>query len=203
MTRSPSQCPPAAPSSPLGRAQTDGGALDPALAPGLGQSGQWGAGDAAGASGAQGLFHPQLGAQAAGALNVQGLVDLLVTDAHAPIIGVLEPQAGGDLPGTDPILQQVDDPLAQGRIGVQLADLGAGQPRLGRGLCRRGAVDPVRAGPTADLAGHGLPTPADPTGDEGGRIPLRQARGDHGPRQRPPGAGPDRRPRDTRASGPR
>ena len=65
---------------------------------GPGFSGQWGAGDAAGASGAQGLFHPQLGAQAAGALDVQGLVDLLVTDAHAPIIGVLEPQAGGDPP---------------------------------------------------------------------------------------------------------
>lgn len=91
---------------------------------GLGFSGQWGAGDAAGASGAQGLFHPQLGAQAAGALDVQGLVDLLVTDAHAPIIGVLEPQTGGDLPGTDPILQQVDDPLAQGRIGAGLRILG-------------------------------------------------------------------------------
>ena len=69
---------------------------------GPGFSGQWGAGDAADASGAQGLFHPQLGAQAAGALDVQGLVDLLVTDAHAPIIGVLEPQAGGDPPGTGP-----------------------------------------------------------------------------------------------------
>ena len=53
-----------------------------------------------------------------------GLVDLLVTDAHALIIGVLEPQAGGDLPGTDPILQQVDDPLAQGRVGAGLRILG-------------------------------------------------------------------------------
>ena len=51
-------------------------------------------------------------------------VDLLVTDAHAPIIGVLEPQTGGDLPGTDPILQQVDDPLAQGRVGAGLRILG-------------------------------------------------------------------------------
>ena len=148
----------------LGRAQTDGGALDPALAPGPGQSGQRGAGDAAGASGAQGLVHPQLGAQAAGALDVKGLVDLLVTDAHAPIIGVLEPQAGGDLPGTNPILQQVDAPLAQDRVGVQSADLGAGQPRPGRGLRRRGTVDPVRARPAADLAGHGLPAPAAPDG---------------------------------------
>ena len=105
-----------------------------------------------------------------------------MTDAHAPIIGVLEPQAGGDLPGDRPRSPgRVDDPLAQGRVGVQLADLGAGQPRLGRGLRRRGAVDPVRARPTADLEGHGLPAPADPAGDEGGRIPLRQARGDHGP----------------------
>ena len=46
------------------------------------------------------------------------------TGAHALIIGVLEPQAGGDLPGTDPILQQVDDPLAQGRVGAGLRILG-------------------------------------------------------------------------------
>ena len=31
---------------------------------------------------------------------------------------------GGDLPGTDPILQQVDDPLAQGRVGAGLRILG-------------------------------------------------------------------------------
>ena len=91
---------------------------------GLGSPASGERGCAAGASGAQGLLHPQLGAQAAGALDAQGLVDLLVTDAHALIIGVLEPQAGGDLPGTDPILQQVDDPLAQGRVGAGLRILG-------------------------------------------------------------------------------
>ena len=92
-------------------------------------------------------------------------VDLLVTDAHAPIIGVLEPQAGGDLPGTDPILQQVDDPLAQGRIGVQLADLGAGQPRPGRGLRRRGTVDPAPRRPRGGSRG----TRSAGTGRSGGR----------------------------------
>ena len=34
------------------------------------------------------------------------------------------------------------------------------------------------------------------------QVPLRQARGDHGPRQRPPGAGPDRRPRHPRVGSP-
>ena len=126
MIRSPSQCPGTALSSAWGGRRLMVAPWIQLLPLGSGFSGQWGAGDAAGASGAQGLFHPQLGAQAAGALDVQGLVDLLVTDAHALIIGVLEPQTGGDLPGTDPILQQVDDPLAQGRVGVQLADLGAG-----------------------------------------------------------------------------
>ena len=202
MIRSPSQCPGTALSSASGGRRLMVAPRIQLLPLGSGFSGQRGAGDAAGASGAQGLFHPQLGAQAAGALNVQGLVDLLVTDAHALIIGVLEPQAGGDLPGTDPILQQVDDPLAQGRVGVQLADLGAGQPRPGRGLRRRGAVDPVRARPTADLAGHGLPAPADPAGDEGGRIPLRQARGDHGPLTGPQAQAPTDAPRHPRVGSP-
>ena len=97
---------------------------------------------------------------------------------------------------------RVDDPLAQGRIGVQLADLGAGQPRPGRGLRRRPAVDPVRAGPAADLAGHGLPAPADPAGDEGGRIPLRQARGDHGPLTGPQAQAPTGAPRHPRVGSP-
>ena len=124
MIRSPSQCPGTALSSASGGRRLMVAPWIQLLPLGSGFSGQWGAGDAAGASGAQGLFHPQLGAQAAGALDVQGLVDLLVTDAHALIIGVLEPQAGGDLPGTDPILQQVDDPLAQGRVGAGLRTLG-------------------------------------------------------------------------------
>lgn len=52
-------------------------------------------------------------------------VDLLVTDAHAPIIGVLEPQTGGDPPGDRPRSPgRVDDPLAQGRIGAGLRILG-------------------------------------------------------------------------------
>lgn len=63
--------------------------------------------------------------RAAGALDVQGLVDLLVTDAHAPIIGVLEPQTGGDPPWDRPRSPgRVDDPLAQGRIGAGLRILG-------------------------------------------------------------------------------
>ena len=52
-------------------------------------------------------------------------VDLLVTDAHAPIIGVLEPQTGGDPPWDRPRSPgRVDDPLAQGRIGAGLRILG-------------------------------------------------------------------------------
>ena len=54
-----------------------------------------------------------------------GLVDLLVTDAHAPIIGVLEPQTGGDPPWDRPRSPgRVDDPLAPGRIGAGLRILG-------------------------------------------------------------------------------
>lgn len=135
MIRSASQCPGTAPSSPLGRAQTGG--WRPGirlLAPGLGQSGRRGAGDAAGASGAQGLFHPQLGAQAAGALDVQGLVDLLVTDAHAPIIGVLEPQAGGDLPGTGP------DPPGGSTTRSRRAGLASSLRILGRAKGARAAA---------------------------------------------------------------
>ena len=78
MTGSPSQCPGTAPSSASGGRRPVGGApVSGSLPLGSGFSGWRGAGDAAGASGAQGLFHPQLGAQAAGALDAQGLVDLL------------------------------------------------------------------------------------------------------------------------------
>ena len=47
------------------------------------------------------------------------------TGAHALIIGVLEPQAGGDPPGDRPRSPgRVDDPLAQGRVGAGLRILG-------------------------------------------------------------------------------
>lgn len=63
----------------LGRAQTDGGApVSGSLPLGSGFSGQRGAEVCGGCVRCAGpLLHPQLGAQAAGALNVQGLVDLL------------------------------------------------------------------------------------------------------------------------------
>lgn len=170
---------------------------------GSGFSGQWGAGDAAGASGAQGLFHPQLGAQAAGALDVQGLVDLLVTDAHAPIIGVLEPQAGGDLPGTDPI------------------------PRAGRRPARAGPDwrpacgswgGPTAPGPrpAPPPGGRPRPTPAPRRisrdtvcrhrpirrAMRAAQVPLRQARGDHGPLTGPQAQAPTGAPRHPRVGSP-
>ena len=100
-------------------------------------------------------------------------VDLLVTDAHAPIIGVLEPQAGGDLPGDRPRSPgRVDDPLAPGRVGVQPRGSWGGprapgpRPAPPRGGRPRPTPAPRRISP--DTVGRHRPHLA---GDEGGPSP--------------------------------
>ena len=93
---------------------------------GSGFSGQWGARVCGGCVRCAGPPPPATGRRGPPApWTHPGLVDLLATDAHAPIIGVLEPQTGGDPPWDRPRSPgRVDDPLAQGRIGAGLRILG-------------------------------------------------------------------------------
>ena len=128
MIGSASQCPGTAPSSPLGRAQTGG--WRPGirlLAPGLGLLRPVGS---AGVRRVRPVRRAPSTRNWARRLPAPWThpgpwVDLLVTDAHAPIIGVLEPQTGGDPPWDRPRSPgRVDDPLAQGRIGAGLRILG-------------------------------------------------------------------------------
>ena len=78
MIRSPSQCPGTAPSSASGGRRLMVAPRIQLLPLGSGFSGRRGAEVCGGCVRCAGpLLHPQLGAQAAGALDVQGLVDLL------------------------------------------------------------------------------------------------------------------------------
>ena len=170
---------------------------------GLGSPASGERGCAAGASGAQGPLHPQLGAQAAGALDVQGLVDLLVTDAHALIIGVLEPQAGGDLPGTDPIP----------RAGRRPARAGPGR-RPACGSWGGPTAPGPRPAPPRDGRPRPTPAPRRISRDtvcrhrpirramRAAQVPLRQARGDHGPLTGPQAQAPTGAPRHPRVGSP-
>ena len=177
MIGSASQCPPAAPSSPLGRAQTGG--WRPGirlLAPGLGLLRPAGSGGVrrvrpvrraliAPATGRAGRRRP-------GRTRAPGWI-CSRTGAHALIIGVLEPQAGGDPPGDRPRSPgRVDDPLAPGRVGARPRGSWGGprapgpRPAPPRGGRPRPTPAPRRISP--DTVGRHRPHPA---GDEGGPSP--------------------------------
>ena len=208
MIGSASQCPGTAPSSPLGRAQTGG--WRPGirlLAPGLG------------------LLRP---VGSAGVRRVRPVRRAPSTRNWAPrAAGALDAPGplGGSARDRCACSHHRGSRTADGRRSA----LGpAPIPRAGRRPARAG---PDRrpacgswGGPTAPgprpappRDGRPRPTPAPRRispdtvcrhrpirrAMRAAQVPLRQARGDHGPRQRPPGAGPDRRPRGTRASGPR
>lgn len=185
MIGSASQCPGTAPSSPLGRAQTGGRRPGIRLLPlGSGSPASGERGCAAGASGAQGPLHPQLGAQAAGAL-----------DAPGPLGGSAREQ-GRMLPSSGFSNRR--------RAAIRLGP--APIPRAGRRPARAGPDwrpacgswgGPRAPGPRPAPPPGGRPRPGRPRGGSrptrsagtgrtrramrAAQVPLRQARGDHGP----------------------
>ena len=136
---------------------------------------------AAGASGAQGLLHPQLGARPAGALDAPGPLGGSAREQGRmpPSSGFSSRRRAAICPGTgpDPPGGSTTRSRPAGSASSP-ADLGAGQGRPGRGLCRRPAVDPAPRRPR----GGSRPTRWAGTGRtwramRAAQVPLRQARG--------------------------
>ena len=130
-------------------------------------------------------------------------VDLLVTDAHAPIIGVLEPQTGGDLPGTDPIPRAGRRPARAGPDwrpacgswgGPRAPGPRPAPPRDGR---PRPTPAPRRISPDTVCRHRPIRRAM-----RAAQVPLRQARGDHGPLTGPQAQAPTGAPRHPRVGSP-
>ena len=182
MTRSASQCPPAAPSSPLGAGADR--LVAPryrALAPGLGLLRPVGSGGVrrvrpvrralSTRNWARALpapwTHPGLG----GSAREQGRM-LSSSGFSNRRRAAICPGAGPDPPGGSTTRSR------RAGLASSPADLGAGQGRPGRGLRRRGAVDPAPRPPRggsrpARWAGTGRTWRA----MRAAQVPLRQARG--------------------------